>query len=381
MYAETVPVWPEPLNARSPVFPVKHWGFRKWISASSKEMRALVDGRNDEFGARVRKRAKAIDFCMTWVQGRVCECGAPQPGSGKIAPMGGGPCRSRLCPRCGAARSAANSEWLQRTVDVVHAGEQRPGYAWRHITLTSEYDPFNPDDVSIEGLKRRRADLRRGFQAVWKDVLIRRVEFVQNKTNSRVRLKVKERFEGVGAWFATEIAGRGNVHAHVLYYGPFVPGELFRQVYEAALGRTGFVKIQRLDGREGLDKAIREVGKYVVKSPGPKGERWLKGVGKEVIHPALAARWELACLGARLSERFGVFRKVPKVDPNFEEAIPEKPDDSRTPCVCCDRVGQWHWEKTGIQAWVERCHAEGMLAFGGLRDETGENCKLTEVTE
>jgi hypothetical protein len=118
--------------------------------------------------------------------------------------------------------------------------------------------------------------------------------------------------------------------------------------------------------------AISEVVKYPAKTPGTNnaaaewfaGEPLLTDDGAPgLIHPHLAARWEIATSGERIGDRYGSFRAVP---PPENEKITER---SGRPAHVCTHCGSDHWRKVvwPIPDWVRISRLAGVEPFGRPR--------------
>ena len=216
-------------------------------------------------------------------------------------------------------------------------------WRFRHLTITGIYDPSDPGSLCVEGIRDRIAGFKRIWSRIW------------NRS-----LKAKN----AGAFTSIEIAGTGNVHMHVLYFGPWVDEGEVNELARQAWPRAGWVKIQAVDGFDGA----REVCKYSMKSPGGAAEGWLRGQPVEIIHPALAARWELAISGRRTQERYGAFRAVSKPVDDWED-----PGDQEVTCPHCGRVGEYHWRSMPADIWIRWLHGLGHKALRAGRAPPGGN--------
>jgi len=332
------------------VYPVVPFAWRDWQHGVVGYLLTYADSMesvNSGTARAIRRRAISFLACLTAARVRTCECGYHRPGSG-IPDGQGAPCQSRSCPRCARRRAAKASIWLERAVDHVESTkDEAEGYRWRHITLTVPYDPRDPAEVTPTALRERVRILRKAWRAIW--------------TPAR-SARERATWPGLGgpdraAFFSVELAGTGNVHAHVLYWGPFVSKKSIETVASRATGgRSGFMDIRECQGKNGA----KEVAKYSVKSPGGRAERWLSGVSRETIHPALAASWEIATFGAQLVSRYGLFRALP--DPEDEEIEDERIADDEVVCPVCGS-SHWHDELVALGSWIRYCHANGFTAF------------------
>jgi hypothetical protein len=186
------------------------------------------------------------------------------------------------------------------------------------ITFTLRYDPTSPDDLSVEGLQRRKAKLLNGVRYAWRSYLKKR---------------------GRAMAFAVEVSPRGAVHVHALYHGRRPDA---RQLDMAYAFRTGGSH-HHIDYVKKPHKAIREVAKYMVKAASPKKLRLLAGGVGEFIDPELAARAEVAFSGDRLVECLGAWR-----------GAADERAEAEAPAVLCPHCGgtTWHVEVLPLRAWL-----------------------------
>ena len=328
---------------------------RTVINAATGERREVYPaGERSQTTVRraLESRASKLVRCMRRVEGRVCGDSAdPAVGCGRPRTRGvfrmkaarrGARCRGsfehgnerchlRSCPRCARIRAAAYHDFGSRLVTLFEANKAEQIARWgandyrpKLITLTARRDPADREAHTVEALKRRARGLRDAFRAIiaW--------------DRDRVRAP-----EWVGAFVSLELAGTGHVHLHCLYHGPFVDTDehnapvewirVGRDGYTDRKGRVfpGYADLGYVgDVRKADPRAIAEVAKYAVKSPGTGSEgaeAWIGGRKKTLMNPVLVARWEVATYGVRLCERYGLCRKV---DP------PEEDDDRLCPsCV------------------------------------------------
>jgi hypothetical protein len=168
-----------------------------------------------------------------------------------------------------------------------------------------------------------------------------------------------------------EMAGTGNVHGHVLHYGSFAPKEklevVIRQVGGLPRGvRHGFTWIELAKTDE---KALAaEASKYVTKSSSPQCEDWLAGEEREVMHPTLAARWELATMGRTLSRTYGALRGVAAEEEEKEDER-QREEKAACPdhCEHCGVIGEMAIVTVETEPTIAAMHANGMRALAGSR--------------
>lgn len=331
----------------------------------------------------LRDRAAALMCCGALVMYRQCEaCGEGRPGSGVVT-SAGKPCDLRVCSWCAARRSREMVAELEALLADI---EDVKGYRWRFITLQMAYDSADPWAVSVEGLRTRAETMKRIIRFVWEPERV-----LQEQGNKRERGAPKRRGlkqVGVGMLAKIELSGRGFVHGHVLYYGPFVEKSWFEKLMKEGDPSAGHCWIEDVEKNErgkrnekvkSLKGAILEVAKYCVKLPSGKNEAWVGGENRWVMSPELVANWEAATIGLRLVERYGVLRgknveKEVEEHAASEESVHEK--DCDKVCVRCGVVGEWRNAMKRTGEWVRECHVKGLSAFAGSRWKPKERLDL-----
>lgn len=405
---------PEHLHPH-PALPMRLLSYRDWARDVAACLRDEVKGRRDDFADRVRTRADAFELCVSGVDIEICaSCGSPRPASGRLT-SDGKPCQARTCPHCARRAAKDAGDWARKAVDEIDSAESPRGHRWRHIVLTTRYDPGDPDDVTVDALRDRVAGLGRAFSEAWKRGLKK---------------------HGAAAWKSFECAGTGNVHLHVLYRGGFVNQDwLAEQVHrgypagsramlpdELRVGARALVelgekrrpwavgRVVQLDDQragvlvlvkrkvksqrkgearkvwksfpvvvikprasvlyppinyveecEGRDKVV-EVVKYSLKSPGGRAEMWFSGEKRWCVNPRLVARWELAIFDRRISERYGAFRDVEKPDDQVER------EERADTCVECG-LSDFYVETWPLMAGIRFCHQHNVIALSGNIDK------------
>ncbi|MBD3292164.1 MAG: hypothetical protein GF393_04515, partial [Armatimonadia bacterium] len=167
------------------------------------------------------------------------------------------------------------------------------------LTITTERDTEDPECATVDALRERLGRVRRGMTGV---------------------VRVLRRYPGlVAAWGGVEIseAAAGHVHAHMLLATEsdadlrYSDGEWVDLVWTDVLSDLGLGTIA--DCRRADPRGVAEVVKYATKTP--SATTWQQEE-REVVHPVIAARWEVACRGVRLRERWGAARSIAWDDPD-----------------------------------------------------------------
>ena len=277
------------------------------------------------------KKARAILSCGRFARVQRCgTCGTVDAASVIIECA----CDLRSCPTCArrranVVRSRLDEKWC--------AGARPRDMALYLLTFTLRYDPNAPDDVSVDGLKRRKKIVREAAGFVWRHYLKPR---------------------GRALALSLEVSPRGAVHVHALYHGRRPDVRILRDIYMFRAGDSPFVNCQYVRKPR---KAIRELAKYMMKAASPKNLHILRGGPGEFIDPVLAARAEVAFSGDRLFECMGAWRGA-----DDDSDLPEK--TART-CPHCG-ANAWRSEIAPLHIlfselpddWVPRFGRAGPLS-------------------
>jgi hypothetical protein len=204
------------------------------------------------------------------------------------------------------------------------------------ITISPRWTPASEDDLSPDGLRRRIDLVRSAWHRVWSDVL------------SAGGL--------AAATLSIELSDKGHVHGHALVYGPFVLPDHLRRAAQCIVDVR---KVRHCDPSElvvdyasprprgsmsGTDfaagqtirEAVVEAAKYCIKLP-VESHRWLAGEARRVVHPALAARWAVACRSQQLVSHYGVMRDAIAA---AEMCAPEEQEEpAKAPVEPCRHCG------------------------------------------
>lgn len=232
-------------------------------------------------------QAEALQVCGTRCLAHACRCGIRH-----VVPMAS--CGLRVCPLCARRQAAVAARELSAKVATL--SRSYPRLRWRLVTLTSRWDPADPEQVSVDGLRRRAKDLWRRWSGIWPEL---------------------RRIGCVAAYVSCECSDGGHVHLHVLVLGPWLD-----KGWLAGLWRD-FADVRDFKG-------VAEVCKYVVKLQGIQDWHWLAGEHRRVIHPRLAARWWAATRRMHLHRPYGALRAA------SAEPEPEPQSQSERPTDACD---------------------------------------------
>jgi hypothetical protein len=257
------------------------------------------------------KKARALIACGSFA--RVQRCGSCGQVDANTAVIECG-CGLRACPRCSRRRADVVRKRLQHK----WCASERPRTMGLYLlTFTLRYDPSSSDDLSLDGLKRRKQIVREAVAFVWKRYLKAR---------------------GRALALALEVSPRGAVHVHALYHGRRPDLQLLRSAYMFKAGDSPFVNSRYVQKPA---KAIRELAKYMLKAASPKRPQVFRGARGQFVHPVLAARAEVAFSGDRLFECFGTWRGA-----NEDEDIPEQAPHT------CAHCGSSRWAHESVRVVV-----------------------------
>lgn len=190
-----------------------------------------------------------------------------------------------LCPTCARIKSQRLKIELGRHVKGV---KQWRGHRWKFITLTVKTLPGQ-----WAAALRVCVD---SFSKVWKRQL---------------------RVPGAGAFRSVEFGPlNGNIHVHVLYYGPYINQGKLAKAWERYTGGSYRIKIKAVREDKGKGKlidpqheiafadAIEEVAKYSTKM----GE----------VGPKKLVQFWASIKGSHMTQRYGVLRGIPTEKMIFE---------------------------------------------------------------
>lgn len=269
----------------------KSW--RQWVNAVADELR--------QHGSIGKDRASRLEICGTRALAHECECGARH-----VHPLTS--CGLRVCPFCSRRDATERSEKLAKAMGLL--ARERPRLRWRLLTLTLRWDPSAETEVSVAGLRRRFEELWRRWGCVWP--LLRR------------------HCAAVAAYASAEISDGGHVHLHVAVLSQWINPDWLASQW------GDYVDVREIKGKSGA----KEVAKYSLKSHSPLDADWISGRHRRLIHPRLAARWELATARRQIRRVFGELR-------GLESGEVLLPDDPPAIPICddCGRllppVGEW----------------------------------------
>jgi hypothetical protein len=271
------------------------------------------------------KKARALVSCGKFARVQRCKsCGAVDAPTAAIECA----CDLRSCPTCARRRANIARKRLDNKWREAAMPREMGLYL---LTFTLRYDPNSSDDLSVEGLKRRKKTVRDAVGFTWRHYLKAR---------------------GRALALAVEVSPRGAVHVHALYHGRRPDAQRLRETYMFQAGDSPFVNCQAVKKPR---KAISEIAKYMMKASSPKNLGLLRGGRGEFIHPTLAARAEVAFSGDRLFECMGAWRGA-----DDESDLPEQAP--RT-CAHCGSSA-WRLELMPLQTALLHLPDDWVARFG-----------------
>ncbi len=161
----------------------------------------------------------------------------------------------QLCPSCCRRRGRQMAAELLQHINLVP--KQHKGYRWRLLTL-----PVRTCDDHAAAVER----IGKNFARLWRTLLSPK----KKKSEPRAACECEgrhscgrdDRYPGVAAFRSIEFGSlNGNVHLHVIYYGPWVDQDDLKHAWHAITGDSYVCYVQGVSGVH----AIREVAKYAVK--------------------------------------------------------------------------------------------------------------------
>lgn len=238
------------------------------------------------------RAARIARCCATWRVG-TCACGCAEEWNP------GERCESLTCPPCRDRLGRRRADLLARFV-AEHAPRGRVGYYQRTITLP----PLS--SISVSELQQAALNVSRVGRKLWDACYSPRAS----------------RCVDAAAILDVEIGAQGQVHGHMLRYGPFIRSQRAFDVSSRVLPRIAWAwdgavwtgnaqgRGQRKQGESRVLRAVRYGTKGVAKAtmeqqPLPSGMTERR---YEVVHPLVATLFELATHGWRRHRTYGGFR-------------------------------------------------------------------------
>ncbi len=181
-------------------------------------------------------------------------------------------CGLRICPECARRFAGSLFHQIMDIVGEINANRKR-GWSIKLITLTLKKGEGWPDMHQLRAMVKA---MGRYLPELWNSYL---------------------REDGAGAVASMEIGPSGNVHAHLVYYGPFIPKKELSQRWSEITGGSYILDLEMITGGKGVWEATKYACKMRALSPGQvvdvyealKGARRVRCYGvfynRVVVHP------------------------------------------------------------------------------------------------
>ena len=162
-----------------------------------------------------------------------------------------------------------------------------------------------------------------------------------------------------------EISERGLVHIHIVYYGPTVDSSWLTSTATKLYRRSVRASVKPIKGgKRGVAKVTRYAAKGVKGTAAAFDEDFLTGEKSgTLLHPELAARWEVAVHSARLIESYGALRGLEVPHPE-DDGGPHNDIDVQ---CSCGAVGRWTTVYRCARDFLMECHWGGKAGLEGNR--------------
>lgn len=286
-------------------------------------------------------KAAALFSCGKTVVGRRCgECRTLDESSAAVVAL----CGLRICPICARRRSNLLRERLKT---ALLTGPKHRRMSLYFLTLTLRFDPADPVDVSIQGLRRRKDIVMSAWQLLWTRYLRKR---------------------GAAAARAVEVGAKGMVHVHVLYYGRRPDVACVRRIWMFSVGDSPQIQVDYVSRPA---KAINELAKYITKGSSPANVDVISGSPGTFVDPELAARVEVAFFGDRLIQCYGDWRKSVSVEEDSSDDQAggplEGPAAAPEACPHCGACGRWEDVAMGVDEWIGRAGTRWKPTTTGIK--------------
>jgi len=345
---------------QKPLYPLEYLTFKEYIDRLNDEAeRQVIQYKKDHAAERVLHSVRQLRNCASVTTVKHCDCGTPIPGTAKRHAVQY-PCNNRVCPACARARSMKLLVWgkeIFEKVKEIKGDNLNDHREYRLITFTNQYEKNLESSLTVKGFRERTAKMKEVWAGVWE--------------------ALKERYgKQQGAFRSVECEGHGNVHMHVLHWGPFIELEWLQATVRALFGHDQCsIDLKGLQNKDGtpcanIDEQVTaaiEVFKYTVKMPGTKNGKWQGGGRWWIMSPVLMARWLMASHRQRLGERYGVFREVRRPDSipasEIEQITAAAEYDCHCPACGNTDLKTWRPVKWPTGSWVAYAIANGIQPY------------------
>ncbi len=166
-------------------------------------------------------------------------------------------CDLRYCPRCGPRQFARLIEKYSPVVKLL-SSRRRPGYSLREITLTTRKE----ESLSSLEVKRFNEDVKKTLKFLMKG------------------------YEDWGAIWCDEVGfNNTNLHAHLLFYGPYIEQPRLAEVWREISGHeVVFITKAHVNGPKALIHLLKYVSKPPADDPEIIGQLEVAFHGRRRVH-------------------------------------------------------------------------------------------------
>ena len=234
------------------------------------------------------------------------------------------------------ARVLAAARRYDLATRALHGIKARDSWGWKLITVSPPRRPGDVRSYTPEGLRAAVEDVYERVAKLWDEGLS----------------------HGGLASIVTriEVSARGHVHAHCLYYGPFVTWQWLKKTARCIVDVRKVrdfkhkpdddtdprdVARRREDDRRGIQAGVREAVKYATKVVSVTHSEWIAGSNWRVMHPELAAAWMIGTRHVQLIRYRGPVRDALAAAEVAGELEPEVPKEELAPEPEAAHVCPW----------------------------------------
>lgn len=272
-----------------------------------------------------KQKAHSFATCGRTVTALACDgCHEINYASGTVVAT----CGMRICPICARRKAEKLRHRLRVAWDTAKRDRSHGLY---FLTFTLRYDPADPNEVSADGLLRRKTTLLEAWSSVWR-------QYLKKRSSAACR--------------AIEVGSSGMVHLHVLYVGRRPDVNVLRLRWMDQVGDSPIVNVRHC---KDPSKAIIELAKYVTKGASPAKASVVSGTPGAFMDPELAVRVEIAFSGDRMVQCYGSWLGI-NVDDDEETLEDERSSAALHAAICgtCGTCGSWHAANYEIDEWFQR---------------------------
>ena len=208
-------------------------------------------------------------------------------------------------------------------------------FSWKMVTIGAQWDPTDVFEYRVKALGERLDEVLKAFQRL---------------------LAAGADVGGLAAAsLHIEISLSGHIHAHVLYYGPFITQKWWQRNANVGAKRRISVDVRAIyDKKNPQDRAVvtpdsitgglSEAVKYALKAPSMLDAGWVAGMyRKRVMHPRMAARLQKVLRGVPTLRHYGLMRaamalvnKAKKEGDQARDEESEMQDEAPRGPKCCE---------------------------------------------